>query len=169
MNGIKVSVQTQVHDATNLALSRAQQLLRSLELLCRRLTKSISDPAPPSHFRAYRQRQKLISSTSSFSEPQGSRPVSPECSSPDFLSFPIALRSITAVGEPEVQSDTNVIDTPGSSPAESEAPKVSDLRSYHLVKLITTRLKRTTTLSRKRLRQIWSRERNGSLTTGEMH
>jgi hypothetical protein len=167
MNGIKVSVQAQVHDATNLALSRAQQLLRSLELLCRRRTKSISEPL--SHFRAYRQRQKLISSTSSFSEPQGSQPVPPECSSPDFLSFPIALRSITAVGEPEVQSDTNVIDTPGSSPAESEAPKVSDLRSYHLVKLITTRLKRTTTLSRKRLRQIWSRERNGSLTTGEMH
>src|SRR5271170_6838135 len=87
--------------------SRVQQLLRSLELLCWRRTKSISDPAPLLHFRAYRQRQEFISSTSSYSESQESRPVSPECSPPDFFSFSIALRSMAALGEPEVQSDMN--------------------------------------------------------------
>lgn len=38
---------------------------------------------------------------------------------------------MAAVGGPEVQSDINVSDTPEPSPAESEARKVSDLRSYH--------------------------------------
>jgi hypothetical protein len=38
---------------------------------------------------------------------------------------------MTAVGEPEVQSNIDVRDTPSPSPTESEARKVSDLRFYH--------------------------------------
>jgi hypothetical protein len=120
----------------------APQLLRSREFLCRRRTKLISDPAPLSHFRAYRQRPKLISSTSPYSEPQESRPVSSECSPLDVLLFSVALRSMAALGEPEVQSDMN---GSGPSPAKLEVHKVSDLRSYHFDQTTTTRLKRTIT------------------------
>jgi hypothetical protein len=139
MGKTEYGVLGQVHKSAKSNPSRTERILRFLESLRRRQTRSLSDPAPGSHFEAYRQRHELAPSVPFYSKSEESRPVSPEFSPPEFRPFSIALQSVTALVGSNEHSNLNGADIPDVNRAESEAKRMLDLRSYRFGQIISNR------------------------------